>query len=429
MPKVTKEKKSKPLRHNPLAEEIMEHADKAGLRKVPRNKLKGSATADSDEEGENQVPAAVTQKVIEMAQAQKATEDDDGWQDDEMNVASHQDVEVEEVVDVEVDEEGFVVAPITTDEEERALAMFLPSKSAQTAGHTLGDVILQKIQEAEARAQSREEQEQGEAGGGLSPKVIQVYSEIGKWMKDYKSGKLPKAFKVIPSLTNWEEVLSLTSPLTWSPGAMYEAVSIFSSNLNPRMAQRFYNLVLLPAIRQDIQTHKKLNFHYFRSLKKALFKPAAFFKGIVLPLASESCTLREVVILSSVLSKTTVPAMHVAATLVRLCVMSPWYGTTSVLMAALINKKYNLPLQVIEGLVAHFCAFVSEEQALPLVWHRALLVFVQRYKFELNEDQKYRLKELLKVHWHEAVSSEVRREMVAPKPGELVPTAASMDVS
>eukprot|EP00972_Heterocapsa_arctica_P088860 13104446-Heterocapsa_arctica.AAC.1 len=60
-----------------------------------------------------------------------------------------------------------------------------------------------------------------EAGGGagLSEKVMQVYSEIGKWLKNYKSGKLPKAFKVIPSLTNWEEVLSLTNPLNWSPAA------------------------------------------------------------------------------------------------------------------------------------------------------------------------------------------------------------------
>lgn len=30
-----------------------------------------------------------------------------------------------------------------------------------------------------------------------------------------------------------------------------------------------------------------------RALRKSLFKPAAFFKGILLPLAAENCTLRE----------------------------------------------------------------------------------------------------------------------------------------
>merc|ERR1712113_763350 len=133
---------------------------------------------------------------------------------------------------------------------------------------------------------------------------IQVYSEIGEWLKRYKSGKIPKAFKVIPNLHNWEEVLALTKPLNWSPAAMYEAVAIFASNLNPRMAQRFYNLVLLPAIRQNIAEHKRLNFHYYRSLRKTIFKPAAFFKGIVLPLAGENCTLREAALLCSVLAKT-----------------------------------------------------------------------------------------------------------------------------
>jgi essential nuclear protein 1 len=45
------------------------------------------------------------------------------------------------------------------------------------------------------------------------------------------------------------------------------------------MAQRFYNLVLLPRIRDDIAEYKKLNFHLYMALKKALFKPGAWFKG------------------------------------------------------------------------------------------------------------------------------------------------------
>lgn len=45
------------------------------------------------------------------------------------------------------------------------------------------------------------------------------------------------------------------------------------------MAQRFYNLVLLPRIRDDITEYKRLNFHLYSALKKALFKPGAWFKG------------------------------------------------------------------------------------------------------------------------------------------------------
>lgn len=46
------------------------------------------------------------------------------------------------------------------------------------------------------------------------------------------------------------------------------------------MAQRFYNLVLLPRVRDDIAEYKRLNFHLYMALKKALFKPGAWFKGM-----------------------------------------------------------------------------------------------------------------------------------------------------
>ena len=63
-----------------------------------------------------------------------------------------------------------------------------------------------------------------------------------------------------------------------------KATRIFVSNLKGNMAQRFFNLVLLDHVRDDIQNSKKLNYHLYMALKKALFKPAAFFKGILLPL-------------------------------------------------------------------------------------------------------------------------------------------------
>ncbi|CAE8614041.1 unnamed protein product [Polarella glacialis] len=431
MPKVQKKNMTKPLRHNPLAQDITQEEDNKNLRRNPRTKRRDQNAGD--EEG-GAVPSSVAKKVLEIVSAQKADEDDDfgDFKDDDAvgGKAGADDgmEDEEEEVDVEVDEDGYIQGIDLSEEDEKAMRLFLPGKEGQKAGPTLADIILQKIQEHDARKDGQGGGGGGDDGaaseaGGLSAKVIQVYTEIGKWLKNYKSGKLPKAFKVIPSLTNWEEVLSLTSPLTWSKASMYEASAIFVSNLNPKMAQRFFNLVLLPAVRQDIAEHKKLNFHYYRALRKSLFKPAAFFKGIVLPLAAESCTLREAMIIGSVLQKASVPVMHVAAVVVRLCGMTPWYGTTSIILAAVLNKKYALPVKVVEILVAHFCAFAAETMALPLVWHKALLVFVQRYKFELDADQKRRLKELLRVHWHDAVGLEIRREINASKPEQGDPEA------
>lgn len=433
MPKARKATKSQ--RHNPLAEQIVE--DETGVRKTPRRKPQRER-GDSSEDGEA-LPAGVTRKVLEVAQAQKASDDFGDGRDDELLVDEVGGALTDgagsaagDMSDVEIDEDGYVLMEGATEDEERALALFLPGEKKGTpqASLNLADVILQKIQDHEAKKSREEAKEDSSVGFGLSPKVIQVYAEIGEWLKRYKSGKIPKAFKVIPNLHNWEEVLSLTKPLNWSPAAMYEAVAIFASNLNPRMAQRFYNLVLLPAIRQNIAEHKRLNFHYYRSLRKTIFKPAAFFKGIVLPMAAESCTLREAALLSSVLARTSIPVMHVAATIVRLCAMTPWYGTTSILLATLLNKKCALPLQVIEHCVAHFYAFITDERALPLVWHRALLILVQRYKFDLNDDQKKRIRNVVRVHQHESIAAEVRRELFAPRPGEISEACADpMDMS
>ena len=124
-------------------------------------------------------------------------------------------------------------------------------------------------------------------------------------------------FELRPQPLRLPQVLYVTNPEDWSPAATREATRLFASNLNSRMAQRFYNLVLLPNVQDNIKQHGRLNFHLYLALKKSLFKPAAFFKGVLLPLCEQGATLREAVILSSLLSKVPArPALSPLRTLV-----------------------------------------------------------------------------------------------------------------
>ena len=296
-----------------------------------------------------------------------------------------------------------------------------------TKSRNLADIIMAKIEEKEAMAHRRaistssknnnnDDQDEGNTVMQLPPKVIQVYTDIGKLLTHYTSGKLPKAFKVLPSLHNWEEVLYLTNPQTWTPQAMYAATRIFASNLNPKMAQRFYNVILLDSVRADIHTNRKLNYHYYMSLKKAVYKPAAFFKGILLPLCSESayCTLREAIIIASVLQKVSIPVQHSAVAIHKLATMSGSYnGATSIFMRTLLDKKYSLPAPVIDSLITHFVRFMDNDntEEFPVLWHQALLVFVQRYKNDINISGKEQLRDLMKVHYHPKITVEIRREL------------------
>ncbi|CAG9462174.1 unnamed protein product [Pedinophyceae sp. YPF-701] len=310
----------------------------------------------------------------------------------------------------EAEEEG------VTEEDRRAMEAFM----APAGGESMADKIMRSLREQQAAmgADVLPESAPGDQGGeprlvrtGLDPKVTQVYTGVGQLMSRYTSGRVPKAFKIIPSLEEWEEVLWLTDPFAWTPHAVYQATRMFSSNLNARMAQRFYSLVLLPRVRRDIAENRRLHFALFQALKQAFYKPAAWYRGILLPLCqSRTCTLREAVILSSVLKRVHVPVLHSAAALLRLAEME-YGGTTSFFIRVLLEKKYSLPYRVIDGLVEHFCRFHDEERRLPVVWHQSLLTFVQRYKGDLKAQDKQRIKALCKEHYHYQISPEVHREL------------------
>ena len=43
---------------------------------------------------------------------------------------------------------------------------------------------------------------------------------------------MDKTFKLIPRLTNWEDILDVMSPDKWSAAAMFQATRMFASNMS-----------------------------------------------------------------------------------------------------------------------------------------------------------------------------------------------------
>lgn len=268
--------------------------------------------------------------------------------------------------------------------------------------------------------------------------VLITLGRIGLILSRYKSGKLPKPFKIIPTLPQWEELLSITRPESWTANACYEATKIFVS-ANPFVVRRFLESVVLDRVREDIHETKKLNVHLYNTLKKAMYKPAAFFKGFLFPLVgSGTCTLREAHIISSVLVKVSIPVLHSAAALMRLTdiaaeqasISTEGGGATNIFIRVLLEKKYALPYKVIDNLVFHFLRFRAtkpengtdstpqvgeanvKDMKLPVLWHQSLLAFAQRYRNDITEDQREALLDLLLVRGHKEIGPEVRRELL-----------------
>ncbi|CAJ0598747.1 unnamed protein product [Cylicocyclus nassatus] len=403
----------------PLEQQI-EGARIAKARSEERAKRKRKIEQKTDEF----IPNALSEKIISQARKQiNDIESEDGTMEVEANKrirnvslggTSEQDSDLD---DFPEDDDGYEDQVIPLDPKDEAdLERFMVTKDSGTK--TLYDIIRAKIDaktdDAELALSTVDPNEFNIRD--LDAEVVEMYKQIGKVLSKYRSGKIPKAFKVIPKMVNWEQILYLTDPDGWSAAAMYQATRLFASNLNPRMCQRFYNLVLLPRLRDDIDEFKKLNFHLYQALCKAMYKPAAFFKGIILPLCeSGTCTLREATIFSSVLAKVSIPMFHAAAAMLKIAELE-YNGANSVFLRALIDKKFALPYKAIDALVSHFLRMKNDEREMPVLWHQCLLAVCQRYKNDLNQEQKAAIMDLIRYQSHYLISPEIRRELESKDP-------------
>jgi essential nuclear protein 1 len=169
-------------------------------------------------------------------------------------------------------------------------------------------------------------------------------------------------------------------------------------------------LVRLALFQRDIKEQGKLNFHLYLALKKALYKPSAFFKGVLLPLCEGRCSLREALIISSVLQKVSVPMLHSAVAILKLAEM-PFSPANTLFLRTLMLKKYALPYRVVDALVEYFCTYESSDEPPPVLWQQTLLAFVQHYKAEITAEQKEGLKALMRAQPHAQITPEIRREL------------------
>ncbi|GAA5982289.1 hypothetical protein JCM10908_004816 [Rhodotorula pacifica] len=412
MPKATTQRKGSTLKHDPLAIQLRSgELEDAGTLSAPGKRQKEKR----HQQEETGLDAKVTQKVLAMAREQQdelaalgltdlddanpsaghreGDEEDDGAFSDEDAYEEYEELELDETDDALLDS-------------------YVPAGHLEP-GRSLADLIMEKIERAGDPPASvpAPPVRPLEEDSGFNPKVVDVYTKVGQLLSRYKSGPLPKAFKILPTLPMWPQLIMLTNPETWTPHATYAATRIFASNLDPKQSQKYYKEILLEKVREEIGETGKLSVHTYMALKKAMYKPAAFFKGLLFPLCeSGTCTLREAAILGSVLTKVSVPVLHSGAALLKLAEME-YTGPNSLFIRVLLDKKYALPYKVVDALVFHFLRFKRDQRQMPVLWHQAFLVFAQRYKADLTPEQKDALLEVLRYQTHHQITPEIRREL------------------
>uniref|UniRef100_A0A7E4ZU67 Bystin n=1 Tax=Panagrellus redivivus TaxID=6233 RepID=A0A7E4ZU67_PANRE len=363
----------------PLDQQIHDsHIVKKKKVDVPNN--------DHDDDNEiKQIAPKQLSKVLRSAQQQAA-----GDSDEEVDTTEKKPTKsLKTINDGDFDEEDdtseidYDPSEIKVDERDaRDLERFLQPNEG---GNTIYDLIRQKLDEKN----NANLVPLGTGEPSIPREAVQLYNELGVIMSRYRTGKVPVAFKNLATLPNWEEIIEHAHPETWSSAAMMQATKLFMSSQKSIRAQRFLNMIVLPRIRDEIASHRSLNPYLYQTLFKACFKPAAFYKGIVLPLAeSGSCTLIESVIVGSVILKCRVPPMHSCAAIFRLASLrGSNFASGLYFMQILLRKKYALPYQVVDKLVEFFAETGASNEELPLLWHRALLLFVESYANDLSGPQ------------------------------------------
>jgi len=477
-------------RHNPLSQDI---ETSGGRLRTTSITGKRKSRSDDDNKGDGYIDSRSSKKILSIAQdladedaaerhaasKSRPTKDtfefDSRFGEEDLNEEEYKGAEDNEddwfpeegVVEEEMDPEelavykkflpegdefeGFAPSLANLSTNDRA-ARVQPDPDNTEETTNLTDLILQRIAEKEARDAADAEGKPLIFGGGapedaveIPAKALDTFEKVGQILSRYKSGPLPKPFKVLPTLPQWPDLLAITKPENWTPHAIYRATKIFIS-APTATGQYFCETILLDRVRAEIQETKKLNVHLYNALKACFYRPAAFFKGFLFPLVESGCTLKEANIISSVLAKIKVPVLHSAAALLRLCeisaeqtsrINSEAAGSANIFIRTLLGKKYALPYKVVDALVFHFLRFRgskeeealgSDEAKLPVLWHQSLLVFAQTYRNEITEDQREALLDLLLVRGHRDIGPEVRRELLAGRNRGGANGASQMEV-
>eukprot|EP01056_Protomagalhaensia_sp_Gyna25_P005446 Protomagalhaensia_sp_Gyna_25__5445@NODE_712_length_2795_cov_40_927068_g554_i0_p1_GENE_NODE_712_length_2795_cov_40_927068_g554_i0NODE_712_length_2795_cov_40_927068_g554_i0_p1_ORF_typecomplete_len408_score74_98Bystin/PF05291_11/2_7e80_NODE_712_length_2795_cov_40_927068_g554_i0361259 len=271
---------------------------------------------------------------------------------------------------------------------------------------TIGDILFEQMETQKRRDAEKERMEL------FTETTRTAYSNLGKFMARFRSGKLPQLLKCIPSLKNWLDILWLTNPENWTFHAIKEATPIFVHGLRSKEVARYLQYVVLPAVLKSIDKTQKLNVQLFETLKKSIYKAQEWIKGIYFPIIlDDACTYRRAAIINAVLAKCSITPITSGALLVKLALLPSHNNVIIYSMVRIINKKHNLPLNVINVMVDFFRRWLEIDEEPTVIWHQLMLVFVQRWKDDLNQLQKEALKIVMRRHPHPKVSAEVRREL------------------
>ncbi|TGZ59900.1 hypothetical protein CRM22_008826 [Opisthorchis felineus] len=243
-------------------------------------------------------------------------------------------------------------------------------------------------------------------------------------LKHYRSGPLPKTVKMLPHLPGWEGLLEILKPLEWTIHAYPRVVKVFASK-GREPALHFYENYLLPKVKQDIEENRRLSVHMFEALIASMFRAEEFVSGVFLPWIQSDMSKTEGVILAHLIKKATLKSRFAAVAL-ALTLEEDFSIPRSLVIEALLSKRYNMPEAALSRVIQYFLSFdkdctayYTDENRMPVTWFRTLLLFLESYRHCVLPDDRTSLIKLCRRHEHPQITAEIRTLL------SLVPNTSS----
>jgi len=221
----------------------------------------------------------------------------------------------------------------------------------------------------------------------LKPKLLKILERTSLFLKVYKSGKIPKIIKLLPSLKNFEEILWLTRPDIWSDQAIFSITRSILPKLDKVQMSRFFSLVLTPRFQETIFNSSQYSIHIQKTIKISIRFSTVFLSSVFLPLCeSKSCSVKEGAVLATIISKYHFNPSLLFSVLLRM-LKPPITSIKCMIMRAILCKNYVVPHRILDSLVDFFV--LNRNKIFSSQFKTFFIVFFRNYAIYLsNEDKK-----------------------------------------
>ena len=224
-------------------------------------------------------------------------------------------------------------------------------------------------------------------------KILKLLERTGIMLKVYRSGKIPKILKLLPLLTNFEDLVWFTRPDRWSSQALLKISKLLIRNLNNIQLKRFLSLIILPRIQECILKSQKFIIYKQLIFNLVISNVKIFFSSIIFPMCSSSkCTKREITFISLIIVKNSFSSKHISW-IVQKISKNPNNSAQLIIMRMLISKKYNFSYRLLDILVDFFVNYSHEIN--NIFFLKCLFAFLQNYSNFLSLEDKNRLLKII----------------------------------